>query len=213
MSATDEREFWDAATREPDGGRLAIWGEPGEWEPRIADCFEACVRPVVDALAPRAGAQLHVADIGCGIGRLTVPAALAMPDATVWGVDVSARMILGMEEHAAKSGATNVRGAQCDGRSLPIECAALDGAFSMVVFQHIPWHAVCLYFIAVARALRPGGIFRFQFVEGDQSEERSHHFPVDRVVSALTSVGLSVTAIDRGLMYDSWVFCTARKWT
>lgn len=214
MTPEIERQFWSDATRAADGGRLAIWGEPGRWEERIPECFEACVRPVLDILAPiaaRHDAELHIADIGCGIGRLAVPTAIAMPEATVLGIDISPEMLAGLEEHAATFGLTNVRGLLCDGRSLPEEAQGLDAVYSMITFQHIPWHGVWCYFRAIARALFPGGVFRFQFIEGDQAEPMGHHFPLAKVTKALESFGLKVTAVDRGLMYESWVFITARK--
>lgn len=218
-TAATERAFWDAAAQAPDGGRLAIWGEPGRWEERIPECFEACVRPVLDALTPlasTAGAEVHIADLGCGIGRLTLPAAILMPEATFYAVDISARMLTGLWAEVNRVATPqkpidNVQPVLCDGRTLPNACATLDGCFSMVTLQHMPWAAAWGYLRAVARALVPGGVFRFQFVEGDQAEERSHHFPLERVTEAIEKAGLKVTAVDRGLLYDAWVFVTARK--
>lgn len=193
---------------------VSAWAEPGCCDERIPDCFEACVRPVLDALAPiaaRHDADLHIADIGCGTGRLAIPAAMAMPEATLLGIDVSPEMLAGLERHAASFALPNVRGLLCDGRSLPDDARGLDAAYSLATFQLMPWHGVWCYLRAVARALFPGGVFRFQFVEGDMAAEMDHRFPVAKVTRAVESFGLKVTAIDRGLVDPSWVFCTARK--
>lgn len=208
-----ERAFWDAATERPDGGRLAIWGEPGRWESRIAECVDACVRPALDILPPgRAVApDLRVVDIGCGIGRMAIPVARMLPHAEVIGVGVSPKMLSGMAAEAAAAGIDNLRGEICDGRSLPAGLAPVDMAYSMVVFQHIPWEAVVAYVQAVAAVLRVGGVLRFQFVEGSQSEFLGNHFRVADVLDAVERSGLHVVSLERGLIYEQWAFVSARK--
>ncbi len=212
-TADAERAFWDAATRAPDGGHLAIWGEPGRWTERIPDCIDACVSPALDLLPTgrRSSRTLRVLDLGCGIGRLAIPVARRLPNARIVGVDVSPMMLAGMKAAATAAGIYNVDAVLCDGRSLPADLEPVDVAYSMVVFQHIPWDAVAGYIRAVGAALAPGGVFRFQFVEGVQTEFLGNHFPVSAVVDACEAAGLRVTAIDRGLIYDRWCFVTSTR--
>lgn len=214
-TADAERAFWDAATQAPDGGRLAIWGEPGRWDERIPECIGACVSPALATLTDshRSSPSLRILDLGCGIGRMAVPVARMMPHAQVIGVDVSPKMLAGMDTAAAASGIGNLSGMLCDGRSLPAGMDPVDVAYSIVVFQHIPWDAVESYIRAVSGVLRVGGVFRFQFIEGAQAEFLGNHFAAPAVVDACERAGLRVTAVDRGLLYDQWSFVTARKET
>lgn len=213
MTPESERDHWDAAAREPDGGRLAIWGEPGRWEERIAECYDACVKPVMDGTqaVKRLGVQRQIADIGCGIGRLTFPAAYANPDARIIAIDVAPAMLEHLQHEATARRLVNVAPMLCDGRALPDSIDGLHGAYSMITFQHIPWDGVWGYLRGVARLIFPGGVFRFQFVEGDQAEPMGHHFPMAKVTAALESFGLAVASVDRGLMYPEWSWVTARK--
>lgn len=198
--AAPERAFWDAQ----------------EWTPSVPrpEDVEACVRPVLDALTPLAsctGAEVHIADVGCGLGLLTIPAALLMPEATVYGIDVSPSALMALMASAGRVGVRNVTPALCDGRTLPPECSTLDGAFSMRTFEHMPWTAVWGYLRAISRAIVPGGVLRFQFVEGESAEIRRHQFPVERVVAAVEGFGMRVRAVEHGLVDPSWVWVTARR--
>ena len=73
------------------------------WDDTIPAHYEACVVPVLEMLAPLAAlhdAELNIVDLGCGAGRLAFPAAMAMPEATIIGVDVSRAALAALEDAA-----------------------------------------------------------------------------------------------------------------
>jgi 16S rRNA (guanine1207-N2)-methyltransferase len=58
---------------------------------------------------PKPAPDGDLLDIGCGWGPLAITMALESPDATVWGVDVNARVLSLAAANAASAGAPNVR--------------------------------------------------------------------------------------------------------
>ena len=204
-----EHDFWEkAAQGDTWAMREAIWGEgPDAWDRRVYPCVEA----ILPALLPAAGAPgATVLDLGCGVGRLTIPIARALPEATLIGVDIAPTMLAKAKDAAAEARVRNVVWLPCDGRDLP-HVGRLDAAFCMVVFQHVPADATRLYIAQVAAALRRGGRFRFQFVEGTAAEWMSHHLSESFVREACEAAGLDVVDIDRGLMYPEWTWMTTEK--
>lgn len=110
-----------------------------------------------------------VADIGCGVGRLT--RALAERAATVYGIDVSSEMLALARRHNAHL--PNVEWRHGDGETLAVlGDASVDGCFSHVVFQHLPRAEMTLGYVReMGRVLRPGGWALFQ-VSMDPSVHR-----------------------------------------
>ncbi|MDQ6745335.1 MAG: class I SAM-dependent methyltransferase [Actinomycetota bacterium] len=99
-------------------------------------------------------------EIGCGIGRLTMP--LARRFAEVRAVDVAPTMLARLRENAADTGLANIRG------FLPTEPwdnnGGVDYAYSFLVFQHIEDLAVIDdYLMRIGRALLPNGVAQLQF--------------------------------------------------
>ncbi len=184
------------------------------WDETTPACYEACVRPVLDLLAPLAAqhdAELHIVDLGCGNGRLAFPAAYAMPEAMIICVDVAQSALDQVEAAADALEVDNVCTAIGDGLALPADAQGVDAVYSFGMFPEVAWPTAWGYFRAIARALLPGGVFRFQFVEGDQERAGDHRYPLDRVVTTLERFGLRVTEVDHGLVRDDWTFITARK--
>jgi len=184
------------------------------WDDTIPAHYEACVVPVLEMLAPLAAlhdAELNIVDLGCGAGRLGFPAAMAMPEATIIGVDISRAALDALEDAANAHEVDNLCSVQGDGRTLPDEALGVDAVFSFGMFQEVPWATAWGYIRCIARALLPGGVVRLQFVEGDQAVEGDHRYPTERVAQAMERFGLAVVAIDRGLVQADWTFITARK--
>jgi SAM-dependent methyltransferase len=131
---------------------------------------------VCQGIDPR---DMRVLEIGCGAGRVT--RALAGLFGQVYAVDISRRMV--RQARRAVDGFPNVRVFRNNGMDLRAVrehwwnrfglCAKpqVDFAFSCMVFQHIPSHAIIeSYLREVCRLLRPGALFKFQ-VQGSSLAE------------------------------------------
>lgn len=98
-------------------------------------------------------------EIGCGIGRLTLPMARRLGE--VRAVDVSPTMLRRLQENCASAGIHSVRG------FLPSagwdEGRSVDFAWSRWVLQHIPDLAVIDGYVArLAACMRPGAVAHLQ---------------------------------------------------
>lgn len=153
QTAAQEQEFWSAA---PD---TDIWNGPGDGVAEHLARIDPVLTPVLGHLGTTA------IDLGCGSGRLLVPMAESHPRATFLGVDIAFRQF----PHPRNVGLLG-----SDGRSILMADEQIEAAWSMLLFQHLPEDAVQGYIAEVARVLRPGGRFVFQFVgrtDDDQHED------------------------------------------
>lgn len=209
-SVLAERAHWDARTTDEATARLEVWSEdPALYDVRAGQCAD-----LIEPHLAMAGELTAVAEIGCGIGRLTLTLAARWPDVEWHGFDVSPGMV-SMAEHAARvAGMGNAKFAVCSGRSLatlrPSAAPPLfDAVFSMVTFQHIPADAVRGYIADAASRLRDGGVLHFQYVVGDLAADFDHRFPMGDVERWCQDAGLDVVAHERGAMYPEWAWVTA----
>jgi SAM-dependent methyltransferase len=109
-------------------------------------------------------------EIGCGVGRLVRP--LAERIGSVVGVDISPEMVRRARELCA--GVPNATFEVTEGSLETVSDASLDLVYSYIVFQHIPSvEPIARYVREAARALRPGGVMRFQ-LDGRPSDPASH---------------------------------------
>jgi len=117
--------------------------------------------PYLDLLsAGRKLSEMHVLEIGCGAGRMT----LGLSEIFGWidAVDVSPEMIAVARDSLAHC--RNVRFQVNNGIDLKqFSGAQFDFVFSAIVFQHIPSKVIIDSYIKEAyRVLRPGSFFKFQ---------------------------------------------------
>jgi len=95
-----------------------------------------------------------VIDMGCGIGRLIDPVAEALPHVDVWGLDPSQAMI-------------EVAAATCRHGYFSYNLdifGSVAGAWSVLVFQHLPEDSIRKILRDVADILQPGGRFVTQWM-------------------------------------------------
>jgi len=144
----------------------------------------------LEAIGEMPGVSL---DLGCGIGRLTRD----------YGIDVSSKML-----DLAKPGP---KYRTCNGRYIPYADGFFDSVYSTFMFQHIPNPAKYRYVKEVFRVLKDGGIFRLQYVEGDNDEPFSHDVRYLVIESELFKTGFRTTKFDFGLIYPQWTWVTAQK--
>ncbi|EDY81148.1 Methyltransferase domain family [Verrucomicrobiia bacterium DG1235] len=134
----------------------------GKWDPEeFYQSGEDCIRGLQERLAQidisLAGAT--ALDFGCGVGRLTFPLSRRFEKAI--GVDISKSMIDAANQNAN-------RGKNCqfilntENTLSFLSPESLDFAYSDIVFQHIAPRYSKRYFIEIAKALKPSGIFAFQ---------------------------------------------------
>jgi SAM-dependent methyltransferase len=200
----DERAAWDAQAPDYATAQAAVWAEDGtDYERRALDCLTV--------IWPRLGLDVEsagwVLDLGCGVGRLLLPMAEALPSCRLLGVDISPRMVE-LGRALATTRMVDVDLLVGDGRTLP-PCPPLIAAYSMLVFQHVPRIVTANYIRQVAGRLQPGGRFVFQFVVGDNNTGMAIDAWPNDVRAWCESADLHVEQLYTGLIYENWGWVTA----
>ena len=147
-----------------------------------------------------------ILDLGCGVGRLTLPFARAHARVRFVGQDISPTMISAAREHRGFT--TNAHFFTCDGRSVRAGWL-YEAAFSMLMFQHIPDDAVLGYLRSIAQMLL--GPFRFQWVEGDTTAPFVYERSVERMDGLIADAGLETVDAARDETYEQWWWQTVRN--
>jgi ubiquinone/menaquinone biosynthesis C-methylase UbiE len=151
----------------------------------------------------------RVLEIGCGIGRMTLPLARRFREVT--GIDVSEEMVLRAEENLRQT--PNARSRAGNGTDLSeFPDASFDFVFSYLVLQHVPApEIVAGYLKEIGRVLAPGGWCHVQ-VNGESAMATAANVgALDRVrgwaARALAAAGLRPTRGPRGLESPAWRGC------
>jgi SAM-dependent methyltransferase len=87
-------------------------------------------RDLAPNFAPR-----RALDFGCGVGRLVLPLARAVPE--VVGMDISPGMLAEAQRNCAEAGVTNITFCKSDDALTQLK-GSFDFVHSFIVFQHIP---------------------------------------------------------------------------
>ena len=98
-----------------------------------------------------------VADIGCGPGYFTLPLATAVPEGTVYALDIDEGMVDACRERVEQGGFTNVQSLTCSEFAFPVENGSLDGVFMAFVVQHGSPEEKLRLLQSVRELLQPGG--------------------------------------------------------
>lgn len=198
----DERKHWNDKATMTDP-MFEMWAD----QPNTVQCINL----LLEDLDPAVGVHAKILDLGCGLGRLSQATQDRFLNAKVYGVDISPEL-LELARKVGEQEPIKPTYLLCDGRSLPDELPSdLDYAYSMVVFQHIPNDTKKLYLKAVYDHLKVGGVFRFQFVEGDEQTDYNHHMSQKEMIDTCQEIGYEVQAVDAKLMFSNWVWITAVK--
>lgn len=147
-----DSKYWVAATEEAD-------------ESSYHASASKDVSDFMEGLSGQVQSDMHVLDLGCGVGRMT--ALLASHFERVVGVDVADEMI--KDARNMHADVENLSFYVNDGSSLSdFPDDSFDLVLSYSVLPHLPM-AVCeSYFKEVNRILKPNGLFRYQFWVGDE---------------------------------------------
>ena len=191
-----EKEHWNSFNEKQDFEN-AVWASNDK---KIPDCIEM----IVPHIEHRMTGGCRVFDLGCGVGRLLYPIAKMYPNVLFTGIDFSEKML----DYASRL--QNITYMQNDGQAIPYPANHFDAGYSMIMFQHIENSCVAAYLKEVSRVLKPGGVFRFQFVEGEQQHFLSHHATLDEVKKWCEDAGVKITGMDVGI-YSVWRWVTVVK--
>ncbi len=156
--------------------------------------------PLTRAMAARFVRQLdltpgmHVLDVGCGPGRLTIPIARAVGnDGKVVAMDVQQEMLARVARRAAAARLSNVRTLRASAGGAELPSRSFDLALLAYVLGEIPSDGRSAAIGEIARALRPDG--RLVVAEGATDPHRQS---VDAVRDLAAAAGLRLDATRRG---------------
>jgi 2-polyprenyl-3-methyl-5-hydroxy-6-metoxy-1,4-benzoquinol methylase len=171
----------------------------------------ACLDAILPTLAEHVPLeQARIVEFGCGVGRLTNPVQARYPDARVVGVDISARFLDIAATEAARLGVnpTYILSANVGLAAIP-EAQGCDAVYTMCVLQHLDGDRKRGLLHQAGRVLRPGGVLRAQYVEGDHSSRCMYDARLPDVLRWCGEAGLRVTEYRHHLLMDRWTWITA----
>lgn len=195
-----ERKYWDqrAKTKDPDREMH---------DPEIS--LEEELKIIISGMPDKVDAIL---EIGCGIGRLTIPLAKEFPKAVVVGIDISIKLL---DIAIERSKEPNLWFNSTNGRLIPINDKVIGGKFDFIycvtLFQHLDEEGVKSYIRAVGESLRTGGNFLFQYIDGQEREPMSNHYYWPDIELWLKEAGMEVQSVREGLIYPIWNWVVAQK--
>lgn len=197
----DEVRVWNHKAGD---AAFQVWSDhdPEKWEKAADECADY----FHEQLEPVWNKNARFVEIGCGVGRLTHRLARKENAPRLIGLDISPRMIDLAIEHELPNEIFIVN----NGRTLK-DIHRADAVYSMLTFQHIPRHAFFSYLEEIGRVLEPGGLFCFQYVEGDSQNRIAHEIPRYDVIDCLCEHGLNATVANHGFMDDRWTWITGVK--
>src|SRR5262245_14138357 len=136
------------------------------------------LRPLTERMlrAAGVGAGMHVLDIGCGVGDVSLLGSdVVGPEGSVVGIDLDAAALQIADERRAARGITNVVFRQGDARSVESD-RPFDAAIGRFVLMFMSDPAAALRLIA--ERVRPGGIVAFHEWDGAISLASALDLPV-----------------------------------
>ena len=140
---------------------------------------------------------MNLADIGCGPGFFTIPAARIVGEqGSVFAADIEGEMLSTVRSRASEAGLTNVHIVKTNEREIPIAPGVCDIVLLAYIIHEVEHRASFLH--RAARLLKPGGrlvILEWEKVEepnGPPIEERLS--PEDTVADAQAAGLLPVEA-------------------
>jgi ubiquinone/menaquinone biosynthesis C-methylase UbiE len=133
---------------------------------------------ILDRLYLESGMQ--ILDVGCGPGRLTVPAAqLVGPQGHITALDIQENMLRRLQQKLVETGLSNVKPVRAGAGDGKIGHENFDRALLVTVLGEIPDRKAAL--AEIFNALKPGGILSITEVLPDP------HFQLPRTVRRLAS--------------------------
>lgn len=149
---------------------------------------------------------MTLADIGCGPGFFTLPAAqIVGPSGSVFAADIEGEMLSTVRSRVTAEGLTNVRIVKTNEREIPIAPETCDFVLLAFVIHEIESRASFLH--RAARLLKPGGhlaILEWEKIEEQIGPPFEERLSPDEVLADATAAGLR-SAEERSLTSDQYL--------
>jgi len=136
------------------------WSWRYDWDLLQPLFFRPSHHMILQALAP---ADLRILDIGCGTGKFAARALRHLPNAQVWGLDLSGKMLQRARRRTYDFGG-RLHLVQGDSERLPFADDSFDAVTCSHSFHHYPHQDRVV--AEMHRVLRPDG--RLLLVDGDR---------------------------------------------
>ena len=149
---------------------------------------------------------MTVADIGCGPGFFTIPAAqIVGPTGLALAADIQGEMLSTVRSRALEHGLTNVRIVKTNDREIPIPAGSCDFALLAFTLHEIEHRASFLH--RAARALKPNGrlwVLEWDKVEGPVGPPMEDRITPEELLADAQAAGLKVVD-ERTLAPDQYL--------
>lgn len=152
------------------------------------------------------GEGMTIADIGCGPGFFTIPAAqIVGPTGVTLAADIQGEMLSAVRSRALEHGLTNVRIVKTNDREIPIPPGTCDFALLAFTLHEIEHRASFLH--RAARALKPGGrliALEWDKAEGPVGPPQEDRISPDELMADAQAAGLRMVD-ERSLSDDQYL--------
>lgn len=149
---------------------------------------------------------MTVADIGCGPGFFTIPAAqIVGPTGLALAADIQGEMLSTVRSRALEHGLTNVRIVKTNDREIPIPAGTCDFALLAFTLHEIEHRASFLH--RAARTLKPNGrlwALEWDKVEGPVGPPMEDRITPEELLADAQAAGLKVVD-ERQLAPDQYL--------
>lgn len=151
------------------------------------------------------------ADIGCGIGYFSIPAArIAGETGTVYALDIAPQMLQVVAEKAEQEGLANIKPVQCEEYDFVLPEAAAATVFTCNVLHEVPDQY--RFLSEMKRLLKKEGkmvIIDWEKVQSDYGPPIEHRIDKEEVRSRLEKLGFKELTIDS--IHGYFYMITARN--
>jgi len=137
------------------------WSRRYDWDPLQPLFFRPSHRMILESLR---FTDLRILDIGCGTGRFAASVLRHVPDAEVWGLDLSGGMLRRAAARSTAQEEGRLHLVQADSEQLPFPDDYFDAVTCSHSFHHYPHQEKVL--AEMHRVLRPQG--RLLLIDGDR---------------------------------------------
>ena len=149
---------------------------------------------------------MTIADIGCGPGFFTIPAAqIVGPTGVTLAADIQGEMLSAVRSRALEHGLSNVRIVKTNDRDIPIPPGTCDFALLAFMLHEIEHRASFLH--RAARALKPGGrviALEWDKVEGPVGPPQEDRISPEELMADAQAAGLRMVD-ERSLAADQYL--------